>query len=124
MTKSKNGMVTRNIAYLTTDKFPMKVIESKFSLLPLGRYLLPLIILNRYLPNGSSSNFIEIASSKNVTIARHRISDIWTLSVFIQFSDSAKVNLEKKHSIVAVHRSIILFKVLPLLFNGLDIISA
>ena len=43
--KSRNGMVTKSI---TTDTFPMAVIESTFSLLPLGRYLLPMTILNRY----------------------------------------------------------------------------
>ena len=43
--KSRNGMVTGSIA---TDTFPMAVIESTFSLLLLGRYLLPLTILNRY----------------------------------------------------------------------------
>ena len=42
VTKSKSSMVTRGITHLATDTLPMLVIQSVFSLLPLGRYLLPL----------------------------------------------------------------------------------
>ena len=57
MTKSKSSMVTRDITHLATDTLPGLVIQSVFSLLPLGRYLLPLTIQNRYQPTDSSGKF-------------------------------------------------------------------
>ena len=54
MTKSKNGMVTRGITQLAANTLPVLVIQSAFSLLPLGWYLLPLTTLNRYYPTDSS----------------------------------------------------------------------
>ena len=54
MTKSKGGIVTKVITHLLTDTFPVLVIQSAFSLLPLGRYLLPVTTQNRYQSTGSS----------------------------------------------------------------------
>ena len=48
MTKSKCVVVARGITHLATNTLPVLVIQSVFSLLPLGRYLLPLTTLNRY----------------------------------------------------------------------------
>ena len=63
MTKSKNSIVTISTTYLDIVTFPVIVIESTFSLLhvhvPLGRYLLPLTTLNRYLSRHSSKKFIS-----------------------------------------------------------------
>ena len=53
--KSKNGMVTRSINYLASTTFPIIVIERTFFL---GRYLLPLTTLNRYLHSCSDTKFI------------------------------------------------------------------
>ena len=50
MTKSKSGMVTKGVTHLATNTLPVPVIQSVFSLLPLGGYLLPLTTLNRYQP--------------------------------------------------------------------------
>ena len=61
--KSKNGIVTVSIIYLTTVTLPVIVIEGK---------LLPLTILKRYQPR--CSHFICNASSMNVTIARRGVS--------------------------------------------------
>ena len=54
MAKSKSGMVTKVITHLLTDTLPVLVIKSAFSLLPLGRYLLPVTTQNRYQPTDSS----------------------------------------------------------------------
>ena len=70
MTKSKNSIATTSTAYLDIIMFPVIVIESTFSLLPLGRYLLPLTTLNRYLSRHSSKSFIPTTSSENMTITR------------------------------------------------------
>ena len=54
MTKSKNGTVTKDIIQLETNTLPVLVIKSAFSLLPVGRYLLPLttlvVVENSFLP--------------------------------------------------------------------------
>ena len=73
MTKSKSSMVTRGITHLATDTLPMVVIQSIFSLLPLGRYLL-LLTLNRYQPTNSSGKLLFTTISRNVSIVRYRIS--------------------------------------------------
>ena len=49
MTKSKNSIVTTSTTYLDIAMLPVIVVESTFSLVPLGRYLLSLTTLNRYL---------------------------------------------------------------------------
>ena len=53
MTKSKSGIVTKVIIHLLTDTLPALVIKSAFSLLTLGRNLLPVTIQNRYQSTGS-----------------------------------------------------------------------
>ena len=56
--------------------FSVIVIESSFSLLPQGSYLLILNTLNRYLSRHSSKNcfylkFIFTTSTENITINRY-----------------------------------------------------
>ena len=58
ITKSKNSVVTTSTTYLDKVTFSVIVVESTFSLLPLGRYLLPLATWNRYLSRHSSKNEI------------------------------------------------------------------
>ena len=74
MTKSKSGMVTKGITHLLTDTLPVLVIKSAFSLLPLGRYLLPVTTQKRYQSTGSSGKFFFTTTSRNVTIVRCRMS--------------------------------------------------
>ena len=74
MTKSKSGMVTKCITHLLTDTLPVLLIYSAFSLLPLGRYLLPLTTLNRYQPTVSSGKSFLTTTSRNVTIVTYRMS--------------------------------------------------
>ena len=74
MTKLKSSMVTRSITHLATDNLAVLVIQSVFSLLPLGRYLLPLTTLNRYQPTDSSGKSLFTTISMNVFIVRCRIS--------------------------------------------------
>ena len=50
------------------------VIQSVFSLLPLGRYLLPLTTLSRYLPTNSSGKLLFTTISRNVSVVRCRIT--------------------------------------------------
>ena len=69
MTKSKSGMVTKVSTHLLTDTLPVLVLKSAFSLLPLGRYLLPVATQNRYQSTGSSGIFFS-TTSRNVTIVR------------------------------------------------------
>ena len=57
MTKSKSGRVTKGITHMATNTLPVLAIQSVFSLIPLGRYLLPLTTLNRYQPTDSSGKF-------------------------------------------------------------------
>ena len=49
MKKAKKGIVTTSTTYLDIVTFLVIVVESTFSLPPLGRYLLPLATLNRYM---------------------------------------------------------------------------
>ena len=51
-------MVIRGTTHLATDTLPVLVMQSIFSLLPLGRYLLPLTTLNRYQPTDSSGKLL------------------------------------------------------------------
>ena len=71
MTKSKSSMVTRGITQLATDTLP---IQSVFSLLPLGRYQLPITTPSRYQPTDSSGKLLYTTISRNVTFVRCRIS--------------------------------------------------
>ena len=67
-------MVTSAIIHLVTDALPVLIIQSVFSLLPLGRYLLPLTTLSRYQPTDSSGKLLFTTISRNVSIVRYRIS--------------------------------------------------
>ena len=71
MTKSKSSMVTRGISQLATNTLPVLVIQNAFSLLPMGRYLLPLTTLNRYEPRDSRGKFFFTTRSRNVSIVRY-----------------------------------------------------
>lgn len=91
MTKSKNSIINRSITYVTT--FPAVVTESTFCLLPLGRFLLPLSIMNKHILSGSSSHFLLTTSFWNVSIAIHwmflatiPLLDFVTCIWFIEFS--------------------------------------
>ena len=64
----------RGVAHLATDTLPVLVIQTVFSLLPLGRYLLQLATLNRYRPTNSSGKLIFAAISGDVSVVRYRIS--------------------------------------------------
>ena len=74
MTKSKSGIVTGGITHLTTNTLTVPVIQSVFSLLLLGRYLLPLTTLNKYQPTDSNEKFCFTTTSRNVSIVRYRMS--------------------------------------------------
>ena len=50
-------MVTKVITHLLTDTLTVLVIQSVFSLLPLGTYLLSVTTQNRYQSTGSSVKF-------------------------------------------------------------------
>ena len=62
------------VTHLATDTMPVLVIQSVFSLLPLGRYLLPITTLNRYQPTDSSGKLLYTTISRNVSIVRYRMS--------------------------------------------------
>ena len=51
-------MVTKVITHLATDTLPVLVIQSVFSLLPLGRYPLPITTPRRYQPTDSSGKLL------------------------------------------------------------------
>ena len=72
-------MVTRGITHLATDTLPMLVIQSVFSLLRLGRYLLPITTPSRYQPIDSSGKLLYTAISRNVTFGRRRMSVVTIL---------------------------------------------
>ena len=59
---------------MAADTLPVLVIQSVFSLLPLGRYLLPVTTQNRYQSTGSSGKLLFTTISGNVSIVRYRIS--------------------------------------------------
>ena len=62
---------TRDITHLATDTFPVLVIQTVFSLLPLSRYLLPLTTLIRYQPTDSSGKLFYTTISRNVSIVKY-----------------------------------------------------
>ena len=72
--KSKSSMVTGCITHLVSNTwtFPEVVIQSTFLLLPLGRYLLPLIIVNRYQTRNSNQIVFFTTTS--------RMSLVWSVS--------------------------------------------
>ena len=67
-------MVTKVITHLLTDTLPVLVIESVFSLLTLGGYLLPVTTQNIHQSTGSCVKFFYTTTSRNVTIVRCRMS--------------------------------------------------
>ena len=79
MTTSKSGNVTKGITQLATNILLVLVIKSSFSLLPLGRYLLPFTTWNGYEPKDSSGNFLFTTESRNVSIVRYRVSQVTIL---------------------------------------------
>ena len=96
MTKSKNGIITRDNNYQTlgTCKFPAMATESMFPLLLLlllSSYLLLLISLFRYLTGRSDKN-----NSKNVPIVRRVNYGTYAFYSFIHSIQGSKVSKEKE----------------------------
>ena len=74
MTKSQSGMVTKWITQLATNTLPVLVIQSAFSLLQLGGYLLSITTLNRYQPRDSSRKIFFTITSSNTSIVSYGMS--------------------------------------------------
>ena len=74
MTKSHSGMVTKGITQLATNTLTVLVIQSTFSLLQLGGYLLLITTLNRYQPRDSSKKFFYHY------IKQHIYCQLWNVS--------------------------------------------
>ena len=70
MTKSKSGMVTKDILQLTKDIFLDVVVKKNFPLISVDWYLFRVASGNRYLPRGSNENTFYITSIGNVFVAR------------------------------------------------------
>ena len=87
MTKSQSGMVTKGITQLATNTLPVLVIQSSFSLLQLGGYLLSITTLNRYQPRDSSRKIFLPTTSSNTSIVSYVMS-----LVTILFLDLIKVH--------------------------------
>ena len=69
-----HGRVKRDITYLIVNTFPATVIESMFPLLPLCRFPLTLISLNKYIYlNLVIKNYLYYCTG-NVSIVSHGIS--------------------------------------------------
>ena len=67
-------MVTRGITHLVSDTLPVLVIQSVFSLLPLGRYPLPITTSSRYQSIDSSGKLLYTTISRKVTFVRCRMA--------------------------------------------------
>ena len=74
MAKSQSGMVTKGITQLATNTLPVLVIQSAFSLLQLGGYLLSITTLNRYQPRDSSRKIFFTTTSSNTSILSYGMS--------------------------------------------------
>ena len=74
MTKSKNGMVTRNGTKLATCTLPVAVIKITFLALVLVRYLLPFSPVNCYLNRCIWVNLILAIVSGNVSANSYGVS--------------------------------------------------
>ena len=72
ITKSKIGIVTRNIMCLAIGVFPTIVIESRFPLLPLRR-LLSSTLLNRYIYSQEVMEMNFTTTSRNVSVVTHAV---------------------------------------------------
>ena len=96
MTKSKSGVVTKDITHLATNTLPVVVIQSVFLVLPLGTYLLLLTTLNRYQTTDSSGQFFFMTTSRIVSIVRYRLSLITTyLSWILSYNEFLESHLAK-----------------------------
>ena len=67
-------MATRGITQLVVFVLQVIVIQSVFSLLPRGRYLLPLTTPNSYQPKDSSGKFAFTTAASNIPIIKYRMS--------------------------------------------------
>ena len=79
--------------------------KSAFSLLPLGRYLLPVTTWHRYQSTGSSGKFYFTTTSRNVTVVRCRMSLVTILVldfVMIHWICWIQRKSFRKNSIVSV----------------------
>ena len=74
MMKSRTGMATRGITQLVVGVLPVTVIQSVFSLLPQGRYLLPVTTPNSYQPIDSSGKVSFTTTASNIPIIKYRMS--------------------------------------------------
>ena len=88
-------MVTRDITHLATDTLPVTIIQSEFSLLPLGRYLLPVTTQNRYQPTDSSGKLLFTTISRNVSTVRYRMSLVTILLLDFCHDSLNSLNSEK-----------------------------
>ena len=70
MTKHKIGMITRNTPCLVIVIFSDEVVKMKYLIIFLERYLLNVVIGNRYQPRGSKENVLSNTITGNVTMAR------------------------------------------------------
>ena len=70
MTKSKTGMVTRDILHLTTVTFLDVVVKKNFPLLLVYWYLFQIVTGNGYLSRSSNENALFITSTANVSVSR------------------------------------------------------
>ena len=74
-------MATRGITQLVVGVLPVIVMQSVFSLLPRGRYLLPLTTPNGNQPIDSSGKFSFTTTASNIPIVKHRMSLVTILSL-------------------------------------------
>ena len=63
-------MVTRDIPYLTIDKFLELMVKKNFPLLLVSWYLFRVVSGNRHLPRDSNENALCITIIDNVFVAR------------------------------------------------------
>ena len=70
MTKSKSVMVTRNTSCLVLVIFLDAVVNVKFLLLPLDRYLFRVVIDDRHIPVSSKENVLSVTITESVTVSR------------------------------------------------------
>ena len=74
MMKSRTGMATRGVTHLVVGVLPVTVIQSVFSLLPWGRYLLPVTTLNSYQPIDSCGKVSFTTTASIIPIIKYRMS--------------------------------------------------
>ena len=74
MTKFQSGMVTKGITQLATNTLPVLVIQSAFSLLQPGGYLLSITTSNRYQPRYSNRKIFFTTTSSDTSIVSYGMS--------------------------------------------------